>query len=309
MSSKRYKYKKKKKYELSKFIYGLLLFLLIGFINNLFNSNNVSDSNTSTSNSVSDNSKTQVYFFDVGQADSALVVNGDDTMLIDAGNNEDGQLLVNYIKSLGITQIDYIVGTHPHEDHIGGIDDIINSFDIGTIYMPNVQTNTKTFEDVLDAIANKDLTVTAPTIGTTFNVGENVCTVLSIDDNEEDLNSCSIVIRMEFGNTSFLFTGDIESSKENQQEWEKVDVLKVAHHGSKTSSSKKFLNSVLPSISIISVGQDNDYNHPSQSALNRLNSIETTVYRTDLDGTIIVTSDGNNLEVEKVQTNTDKLQN
>ena len=163
-----------------------------------------------------DSQNLKVYFFDVGQADSILVMNQDKTMLIDAGNNEDGELLVKNLNTLGVTKIDYLIGTHPHEDHIGGLDDIIKNFEIGTIYMPKVQTNTKTFEDVLDAVKEKNLSITTPKINDKFLVGDAECKVLSVDNNEKNLNLSSIVIQMKFDTLSYLFMGDAETEVEEK---------------------------------------------------------------------------------------------
>lgn len=232
------------------------------------------------------NENLKVYFFDVGQADSILVINKNKTMMIDAGNNEDGELLVQNLKALGISRIDYLIGTHPHEDHIGGLDDIIKNFDIGTIYMPKVQTNTKTFEDVLDATLDKNLSVATPKINETFKIGEADCTVLSVEADNKNLNLSSIVIQMKFDGLSYLFMGDAEEEVEekiltNNKENIKSNILKVGHHGSDTSSSEKFLQAVAPELAIISVGKDNSYGHPNQVILDRLNKIGSKVYRTD----------------------------
>lgn len=173
----------------------------------------------------------RVYFIDVGQADSILVMNGNESMLIDAGNNEDGEDVVSFIQEKGVEKLNYVIGTHPHEDHIGGLDDVINNIDVENVYMPKIETTTKTFEDVLDAISNKNLKVTAPTKGQTFNVGEAECEIMTdsiLDKN--NLNLSSIVIRLTFGNNSFLFMGDAETNNEETRDWPKTDVLKVGHH-------------------------------------------------------------------------------
>ena len=237
---------------------------------------------------------------DVGQADSILIRNQDQVMLIDAGTNEAGDTVVNYLKELGITKINYLVGTHPHEDHIGGIDDVINNFDIGQIYMPKMETTTKTFEDVLEAIENKNLTVTAPNKGDKIELGQAVGTFMTDPILDKDnLNLSSLVMRLEFGNTSFLFMGDAEKENEETINWPKTDVLKVGHHGSNTSSSKKFLEQIEPEYSIIMVGKDNSYNLPKQETIDNLKSIGSEIYRTDENGTIKIISDGNHLEIEK----------
>ena len=214
----------------------------------------------------------QIYYFDVGQADSTLIINNGHSMLIDAGNNEDGEKLVTYIKEeLNITTIDYVVGTHPHEDHIGGLDDIINNFNIKEVYLPEAMTTTKTFEDVLDAIANKELSITVPTIGETFKLGEADFEVIYTGTGEKDLNEASIILRMIFGNKTYLFTGDITEEVEETilNSNIDIDVLKVAHHGSKYSSSEEFVNIATPEYAIISAGEGNSYGHPDPETLTR----------------------------------------
>ena len=251
------------------------------------------------------NDQLQIYFFDVGQADSILLVSDGETMLIDAGNNEDGDMLVEKIKGLGITTLNYVIGTHPHEDHIGGLDDIIENFEIENVYMPKVQTNTKTFEDVLDALQEKNLSVTAPEVGSTFVVGKASCEVMQCGqgtaEEKNNLNLSSIVIRTTFGEQSYLFMGDSETENEEARTWTQTNVLKVAHHGSDTSSSESFLEQLKPQIAMISVGKGNSYGHPAQTTLNKLSNIGCKVYRTDEVGTILLTSDGkeNTITTEK----------
>ena len=238
-------------------------------------------------------------FIDVGQADSILVRNQDKVMIIDAGTNETGETVVNYLKNLGITKIDYLIGTHPHEDHIGGLDDVINNFDIGQIYMPKIETTTKTFEDVLDAIENKNLTVTAPNKGDKIELGQAVGEFMTEPILDKDnLNVSSLVLRLEFGNTSYLFMGDAEEENEETIHWPKTDVLKVGHHGSSTSSSESFLEQVQPQYAVIMAGKDNSYGLPTQETIDKLNNSGSEIYRTDEDGTIQITSDGNAIEIK-----------
>ena len=239
-----------------------------------------------------------IYYLDVGQADSIFVYNKDECMLIDAGNNADGKLICDYLKTLGVTKIDYLIGTHPHEDHIGGLDDVIKSFTIGTIYMPKKSSTTKTFEDVLDAISNKNLKVNSPKVGSTFKIGNALCEVMSIENNADEANLASICIEMTYGTQKYLFTGDMEVENENARSWNDIDVLKVAHHGSTSSSSEEFLDQTQPEIAIISCGENNDYGHPHKEILERLEKIDCEVYRTDLLGTILLKSNGTTNELE-----------
>lgn len=234
----------------------------------------------------------RVYCLDVGQGDSILITNNNKTMLIDASTNEMGSRVVKYLNDLGIKKIDYLVGTHPHEDHIGGLDNVIKNFDIGTIYMPNVVATTKTYEEVIDAISAKKLKVTSPKTGDKFNVGNAECEVMSIRNDKDDYNNCSIVIKMDFNNVSYLFTGDAEESVESSRKWPHIDVLKVGHHGSNTSSSKNFLEQIKPEVALISVGQGNTYGHPTQATLKRLSNIGAKIYRTDENGTILLIEKG-----------------
>lgn len=252
------------------------------------------------------NGNLAVYFIDVGQADSILISTNNENMLIDAGNNEDGPKLVNYLKGLNINNFKYVVGTHPHEDHIGGMDDIITNFSIENFYMPDTITTTKTFEDVLDALEQKQLAFQTPQIQDYFYLGSARFEVLYVGADEDDLNDTSIVLKMTYGKNSFLFMGDATSKIEEKiiAKDIKSDVLKVAHHGSSYSSTKAFLKKVEPKYAIIEVGKNNTYKHPKQITLTKLKELNAKIYRTDEDGTIIATSDGENLTFQTVYTDT-----
>jgi competence protein ComEC len=249
----------------------------------------------------------KVHFLDVGQADSILIQEpGGKVMLIDAGNNSDSDIVVNYINNLGIEKIDYIIGTHPHEDHIGGMDIVINTFDIGEIMMPKASTNTKTFEEVLLSINNKNLKITTPEIGLDYKLGDATFTVLGpISEKYESLNNYSIVISLKFGKTSFLFMGDAEIGSEKDIIDTGInftgDVIKIGHHGSSTSSSGAFLKKVMPKYAVISVGADNEYGHPDSIILNRLKVTGVETLRTDQLGTIVFTSNGKDISYETIK--------
>lgn len=251
----------------------------------------------------------KVHFIDVGQADSILIqqINGDraNNMLIDAGNNWDGNYVVDYLKEQGVSSLDYLIGTHPHADHIGGLDEIINNFNITKVLMPRVTTTTQTFLDVVTAVKNKNLKITTPMVGDEYILGDAKWVVLAPANKEYgSLNDYSIVTRLEFGDNSFIFTGDAEEVSEaeilqnpNIQGIES-NVLKLGHHGSRGSTSDSFLSAVSPQYGVISTGVDNSYEHPHGEIVEKLMERDIEILRTDQQGTIVITSDGNNLSIE-----------
>ena len=301
----------KKLNKLIKIIIGLVILIVVTIQGNLFD--NVSNATASINDSTKSDKidakvkeNFSVSFIDVGQANSVLIRNGNYNMLIDAGNNEDGEKLVNYFKSLGIEEFTYVFATHPHEDHIGGMDDIINNFKIDNYYMSNKLSTTKTFMDVLDALDRRNLKYTVPNKGDTLKLGDANIKVIYPGDDKSNINDSSIVLKITYGKNSFLLTGDATSNVERKiyNEDIKSDVLKVAHHGSSYSSTDVFLDKVKPYYAVISVGKNNIYNHPSNKTLEKLNKRNIKVYRTDLDGTIVFISDGDNLSVKALKTNT-----
>lgn len=250
----------------------------------------------------------KIYITDVGQADSILIKDGSYNMLIDAGNNSDGEKLVKYYKSLGVTGFKYVFASHPHEDHIGGMDDIINNFEIESFYMLDKISTTKTFEDMLDALENKNLKYIVPKTGDSYKLNNSTINVIYEKSNVSDINDSSIVLKLNYFSNSFLFTGDLGSNKEqeilNSGVNIKADVLKVGHHGSNYSTSDLFLDKVNPSFAAISVGKNNIYKHPASSTLEKLSKRQIKVYRTDLDGTILFESNGKDISVSTFATDT-----
>lgn len=247
-----------------------------------------------------------IYYFDVGQADCILIQNKTNNMVIDAGNNEDGPKLVKAFKSLGIEKIDYLVGTHAHEDHIGGMDDLIRNFEVKTFYMPEVISTSKTFEDVLDALEEKQVAFDTPEIDKTFYLGDALVDTLYVGTDEADLNNTSIVLKVTYGRNAFLFMGDAEAKVERKIINKDIssDILKLGHHGSSSSTTKEFLKEVNPTYAIISTEKGNDYGHPHKETLTRLKNQNVNVYRTDIDHTIIATSDGNNITISTKEMDT-----
>ncbi|WP_160686401.1 ComEC/Rec2 family competence protein [Clostridium sp. C2-6-12] len=240
-------------------------------------------------------SNIKIHYIDVGQGDCELIQIEDKNILIDAGTSDKKAL--DYLKSIGIKKIDYAIATHPHEDHIGSMDDVIKTFDIGAFYSPKVTANTKTFENMVKALKAKDLKMTVPKVGEEIKIGNATLTFLAPNnDKYEDINNYSIVVKLNYGSNSFIFMGDAEDISEGEilkkQLDIKADVLKVGHHGSHSSTTQEFLDKVNPKYAVISCEKGNDYGHPHKETLTKLNSKNINVFRTDLNGTIIAESDG-----------------
>lgn len=240
-----------------------------------------------------------VYYLNVGQGDSILIQVNNKNLLIDSGPKLEKKKLFEYLSKINIDKLDYIIATHPHEDHIGNMSNIVDNYNVLNFYAPKIQTTTKNFEQMIDSLKSKNLKINVIKKETpSINLGKNTkVTVFSpAKDTYEDLNNYSPIIKIQYGQTSFLFTGDAQKDIEKEiitsDEDVSADVLKVGHHGSSTSTSKEFLNKVHPSIGVISVGSDNSYNHPNLDTLQRLKDSNVKIYRTDKDGTIILSSDG-----------------
>lgn len=242
-------------------------------------------------------SRLEVHFLDVGQGDATFLSCDGYTMLIDAGNNDKGTAVWSYLKNQGVERLDYVIGTHPDADHIGGLDVVLYKFDCGTVFLPDVKNDTRTYEDVVQVMEEKDYPVTMPVVGETYSLGEASFTIIAPNrDYGSDLNDASVGILVEHGSNRFLFTGDAEETAEadilaNGQDIS-ADVYKAGHHGSNTASTEEFLQEVNPAYAVISCGEGNSYGHPHAEVLNRFRSMGIDVFRTDEQGTIVAVSDG-----------------
>lgn len=275
----------------------VVLALLIGFAISLFRQNSPSTPPAPINPIVGHvKDELSVHFVDVGQADCQIVLlPTGQTMVIDAGNNDDGDLICDYLKALGITNIDYLIGTHPHEDHIGSMDTVINNFTVKQVYMPDAEADSVTYRDVITAIDDAGLEVTYTKSNMLIYSDDTLTiqTVAPVYDYDDDLNNQSIVLRVTYKEASFLFTGDAEEESENDITLEiGADVLSVGHHGSSTSTSDSFLKRVDPMFAVISCGKNNEYGHPHTETLEKLTNDDVTVYRTDTMGTIICRTKG-----------------
>lgn len=251
-----------------------------------------------------DGQQLNVHFIDVGQADCALLECGGEYILIDGGNVEDSSLVVSYLEQQGVTQLQAVIASHAHEDHVGGLPGVLAVYETKAVYAPTRTYSSNCFDDFVYYIDQQGLEITIPSPGDTFTFGGATVTVLGPVKSYAETNDTSIVLMVQFGSTKFLFTGDMEVAAENDMldywgdnfDWH-ADVLKVGHHGSDTSAGYRFLRSVMPTYGVISVGKGNSYGHPCEGPLSKLRDAEVTVFRTDKLGTIIATSDGKQVEV------------
>lgn len=281
----------------------VIITILIALFGILKHFNIFESKDTLVDSSINEN-KLEIHYLDVGQGDSTLIKSGESSMLIDSGIKENSERIVEYIRSLNIGKLDYVIATHPHEDHIGGLEYIIDTIPVENIIMPNAVHNTRTFEGLLDSIERNGLEITQAVSGDRYKLGLSEFLIIGPNSKEYgNLNNYSVSMKLDYKNTSFMFTGDAEKLAELEMvekysNYLSSDVLKVGHHGSNTSTSDEFLEAVNPNLAVISVGKDNKYNHPNTEVIESLNKKNIKIYDTANQGDIILYTDGEHIEIE-----------
>ena len=241
-----------------------------------------------------------IKFIDVGQGEAILIALPEKTMLIDAGPTGSAPKIAQVLQELGRNKIDYLVATHPDEDHIGGMADVISSTQIGTIYAPNKTNNTATYRKFLTAIQNNNLQITLAEAGTIIDQTDSYKLEIlwpKKDANFPETNDYSIIIKLTVGNKTFLFTGDAPTNAILNSNPGHIDVLKVSHHGSRTGTTEVLIHKLSPTYAVLSYALDNSYGHPMQSVLNALRKHSVEVWGTGANGTITITCDGTNIDI------------
>lgn len=247
-----------------------------------------------------------VHFIDVGQGDCIFISSAGKNMLIDCGEASESDTVISYLNKKGIKRLDYVIGTHTHSDHMGGMGDIISNYDVGEVIMPHMADSdipdTMYFERYLDACSGKGLYITEAQLGRVITLGEAKAEIIApVSEDYSNINNYSIGIILTHGNNDFLFTGDAEKLAEDEMlesgKLEHVRVYKVGHHGSDTSSSADFMKAISPEYAIVMCGAGNSYGHPHDKIVDRLSKYTKQIYRTDLCGTVICESDGVNLQI------------
>lgn len=260
-----------------------------------------SDSASNVSNNVSDTmTPLEIHYIDVGQGDATLIKCGDDAMLIDAGDNDKGTQIRAYLMSQNVSKLKYVIGTHPDADHYGGLDVVIYNFDCENIFLSDLMKDNRTCDDVVQTMKNKYYTYTTPAVGSTYTLGDaTIQFVGPVKNDYSEANNHSLVLLVKHGDNTFLFTGDAEEESERDilaaNTTISCDVMQAGHHGSSSSNTEKFLKTASPEYMVISCGENNQYGHPHSETMNTLRAMGVKVFRTDLQGTIVVKSDGKNL--------------
>lgn len=291
---------------------GILLFAAVAIFQSFLNqpadqkTTQTLSRNSPTSISSSDSLLT-IHFIDVGQADCILIITPEKkAILVDAGNTDDSAMILSYLKKLNISHLQAVIGTHPHEDHIGGLVEVLNEIPFDRIYMPRVYHNTHTFNDLRDFLYTQGMKITTAKAGLDISDlisnAELKLVFLAPNSSEyEDLNNYSAVLKISYGETTIILAGDAEYLSEQEMLDGSIsldcDLLKVGHHGSSSSTSEAFLSATTPTVAVISVENGNDYGHPHQPTLDKLNAIGATIYRTDKNGSIIAESDGKTIKI------------
>ncbi|MGL6107957.1 ComEC/Rec2 family competence protein [Romboutsia sp.] len=245
---------------------------------------------------VESTSNAELHFIDTGNSDAILIVQDGKAALIDGGDNDDEKLVVSYLNKQGIKELEYVFATHPHADHIGGLDAVASNIKIKNLYVSNGDADTKSYRDFIESAASRGLSPSVPILGSEFKLGTSTFKVLSVA-NGKDPNNNSIVLLYTNGNDKVLLMGDAEEDIERTLNPGQIDLLKVGHHGSHSSSSKSFIDKIKPQYGVILVGTDNKYGHPHKETMNTLSNENVEIHRSDECGNIVFTSTGNGLEV------------
>ena len=240
----------------------------------------------------------KIHFINTGNSDAILIENQGYFAMIDTGDTDDDVKVKSYLQKQGVKRLEYLVLTHYHADHIGGADTLLSDFEVGTTLVPNGDANTQVYRDYINALSHKGLKPSVPLEGAKFELGSATLTVYNTAGGNRNENNNSLVVVYENGEDKALFTGDAEAEVENQLSIGDIELLKVGHHGSKTSSSPSFINQIQPEYAVILTGQPNQYGHPHQETLSLFESKGIPVYRTDEQGDIVFTSTGHGFETE-----------
>lgn len=272
----------------------------------IFTWNDLNKTTGALNGPVNPDSSFSIYYLDVGQGDCTIIKSNDNVMMIDTSTKNHTLDIQEALKSLSIEKIDYLVITHQHDDHMGSAKDIIDKYEVANIIMPKLSdinmVTTTGYESLLKSIANRNVNAIPATVGESFKLGDATVQIFSPSQQDEDLNNMSVVLKVVYGETSFIFQGDAEKTVEKQllnSDYDlNADVIKLGHHGSNTSSTEKYLKAVNPQYAIISCGADNSYGHPHDEVIDRLKNNNISFFVTAQTGDVTVTSDGENIDIQ-----------